>query len=354
MKYLFLDSNIFLNFYDFHDEDLDQLGKLVDLISGGEIQLFLTTQVCDEVKRNRDVRIREAYNKFANSKAAISMPVFCKHYDEYQSIRRAQNILDNLKSNLSKKLWKDIQEKKLKADKIIEDLFSVSTIIDSDAYLTVAIKRHRFGRPPGKKDRSYGDEINWEALLAGVLDEDGEFIVISEDGDYASAIDENSLKDYLVEEWSALHKNDIFLYKSLGRFFSEHDIKIELRIEQEKNELIRDLINSSNFLTTHDIVSKLNKYNSFTDDQLRGLSTALNENSQVRWIIKDQDINDFYTETILNRGDLFDPIDWDKIKKAIQGEDDMLNSDSELADLESKLDEQKALDMEEDSEDIPF
>ena len=245
MKLLFLDSNIFLNFYDFHDEDLTQLAKLVDFITAGEIKLFLTTQVCDEVKRHRETRLKSAYEKLVDSKPVLAMPPFCKHYGEYLNIKRAQKILDQLKSQLSKKLWGDIQKRTLKADIIIDGLVGASQVIDSDKYLPQAIQRYKFGRPPGKKDRSHGDEINWEALLAEV-DGVGEFIILSKDGDYAHAIDEHFLKDYLVDEWNEHHpESEIFFYRSLTQFFSEHDIEIELRVEQEKDDLVRGMIVSS-------------------------------------------------------------------------------------------------------------
>lgn len=349
MKLLFIDSNIFLNFYDFHDEDLTQLAKLVDFIKSGEIKLFLTSQVCDEIKRNREVRLKGAYGQFVDSKPILPMPPFCKHYEEYTDIKRVQNILDQLKALLSKKLWDDIQRHTLKADKVIQDLISVSQIIESDKYLSQSIRRHQLGRPPGKKDRSYGDEINWEALLAEAEGE-GEFILLSKDGDYAHPIDENLAKDYLVEEWSKAHPdNEIFFYKSLTRFFSEHDIKIELRVEQEKDSLVQGLINSPNFLTTHDLVSKLSKYSSFNDVQIKGLANALLENSQVRWIINDQDINSFYKEHLLPKSELFDFGTWTTIKSAIQKKDEITDTESEIESLEEKTKPEGV-----DSKDLPF
>ncbi len=352
MKLLFLDSNIFLNFYDFHDEDLTQLAKLVDAIKCGVLKLFLTTQVCDEIKRNREERLRIAYRKLVDSKPVLSMPPFCKHYDEYTDIKRAQNVLDQLKSELSKKLWEDIQKHTLKADQIISDLTSASTVIDSDKFLPQAIQRHQLGRPPGKKDRSYGDEVSWEALLSEVSG-DGEFIILSKDGDYAHPIDENLLKDYLADEWKTQHpENEIFFYRSLTQFFTEHDIKIELRVEQEKDGLVRSLINSPNFLATHDLVSKLSKYSSFSDDQVKGLANALLENSQVRWIIDDEDVNAFYKECLFPRSDLFTSDTWPRIRKLIQKEESESSVSSELDDLESKINGED--DGKIKPEDVPF
>lgn len=336
MKLLFIDSNILLNFYDFYDEDLDQLNKLADLIEAGEIKLFLTTQVLNEVKKNRDLRLKVAYEKFSNHKHEIPMPIFCKNYEEYSDIKKIHKILDKIKSKLSKKISIDIQSRQLKADFVIDLLIDKSVLIKSDKYLENAIKRHQFGRPPGKKDRSYGDEINWESLIAETTEE-GDFVIVSTDGDYASAVDEYELKDYLVDEWKENKKtNDIYFYRSLSSFFTEHDIKIELKIEQEKDSLIENLINSSNFLTTHGIISKLNKHASFNDEQIKGLANALIENQQVNWIATDADVNGFYKKCFADKSDKFEPELWLQIKNFIWPSDDDQNLDDEIKKLEDK------------------
>ena len=357
MKLLFIDANIFLNFYDFHDEDLVQLGKLVDLIKKKEIKLFLTKQVCNEIKKNRESRLGKAYGKFYESKYFLPMPVFCRHYEEYSDIARMQKIINRAKKNLSRKIWENIKNQELKADIVIKDLIGVSKIIDSDKYLEKAIKRYQFGRPPGKKDKSYGDEINWESLLAEVSDE-GEFIIISQDGDYSSAIDGNNLKVCLIDEWASDSKNkkEIFFYKSLSRFFNEHDIKIELLVEKEKDKLIAALITSSTYSTTHEVIMELNKYASFSDDQIKGLATALTGNSQVTDVIKDDDVNKFYQEYLVGKDDLFNLENWVIIKNLIWETEKKSETELEIQEIEKKYEEpqEEPQGQQIDVKDIPF
>ncbi|WP_108397815.1 PIN domain-containing protein [Devosia submarina] len=57
---LFIDTNVFLNFFHFSGEDLEELKKLTVLIDEGEIALWLPKQVCDEFHRNRDGKIKDA------------------------------------------------------------------------------------------------------------------------------------------------------------------------------------------------------------------------------------------------------------------------------------------------------
>ena len=59
--YVFIDSNIYLNFYDFAVEDLKELEKMKTAIGNGTMALFVTQQVVDEVWRNREEADRQDY-----------------------------------------------------------------------------------------------------------------------------------------------------------------------------------------------------------------------------------------------------------------------------------------------------
>lgn len=80
MKNLFIDSNIWLSLYHFTSDDLTQFEKLKDFLDK-DIRLWIPHQVYDEVLRNREAKIQDAFKKFEFSK--IQYPVFCRQYDEY-------------------------------------------------------------------------------------------------------------------------------------------------------------------------------------------------------------------------------------------------------------------------------
>jgi hypothetical protein len=50
---LFIDANVFLSFYRFSSDDLEQLEKLTVLVKTGRIRLWLPEHVVDEFYRNR-------------------------------------------------------------------------------------------------------------------------------------------------------------------------------------------------------------------------------------------------------------------------------------------------------------
>ena len=65
--------------------------------------------------------------------------------------------------------------------------------------------------------------------------------------------------------------------------------------ENYKKEIcIDELENSNSFSMTHTVVSKISKYNSWSENQIIRLCKAALYNSQVKWILKDIDISRFY------------------------------------------------------------
>ncbi len=240
---------------------------------------------------------------------------------------------------------KDIREKNLQADIIICDLFSNAEEIKSDEMLHKAIVRHRLGNPPGKKDSSYGDEINWESLLEKAEDK-GDFIFVSQDGDFSDPFDKKKLRKFLVDEWSVRKQHSkIFFYRTLGDFFREHDINIRLQENEEKNNLIDYLINSKSFWDTHEIIRKLSKLGSFSDEQTKALTTALLSNNQVNWISEDEDIKTFYDNLLSDKSNLFDESTWKEIS-------DLIFDDEK--DLSNEIEEIFRTTDEIEKDDIPF
>lgn len=347
VKHVFIDSNIFLDFYRLGKEDLEKLNQLIDLIKGGEIKIYLTKQVYDEFFRNREDTFEKTYNEFLDSKIDIRMNSIFKNYPEYQQITVLKRYLEKIKSNLGQKIESDVNSRTLVADKIVRKIFDASEFIDSDKFLKKAIIRHRLGNPPGKKNDSYGDEINWEVLLK-VVPRNERLIIISTDSDYESSISKR-INSYLEAEWTKNKKSKIYLYKSLGDFFKEHDITIDFEIERDKDSLIESLINSSSFTNTHEVVRRLSKYNSFSDDQIKGLSTALLGNTQVKWLAGDEDVKNFYKNNFLSRSDIFESEVWSELESIIFVDPAQVNKDVEniISSLNNNVEEIN-------SNDIPF
>jgi hypothetical protein len=57
---LFIDTNVYLSFYAFSQDDLTRLQRLAEQVERGEVQIFKTSQLEDEFRRNRENKIHSA------------------------------------------------------------------------------------------------------------------------------------------------------------------------------------------------------------------------------------------------------------------------------------------------------
>ncbi len=289
MKNLFIDSNIWLSLYHFTNDDLVQFSKLKEL-NGKSIKIFIPQQVYDEVNRNREAKLKDALRAFEVQ--TIKIPVFCKEYEEYTNFNNDYTGLLRRQKEWKRKINTDIQNKNLPADKTIYSFFDVSDLLECNLVIERAYMRYRIGNPPGK-DNKYGDAINWECLLDTVPNGE-DLYLISSDKDYRSEIFEDKINPFLENEWKSKKKSNIFFYKNLVSFLNEHFKDIKLEAEQEKQNLITRLNESYNFECTHGIIAMLGQYTGWTEEQIEDICKAAEDNAQVRWIIKDTDVFNFY------------------------------------------------------------
>lgn len=309
---LFIDTNIFLSFFHFASDDLEEIHKLAVLIKEKKVTLWLPEQVKDEFYRNRDNKLKDTNKKILELNFKPQFPQIFKDYDEYNDIVKILHGYNHALSSIKNQIEKDIIEQNLKADNVIKELFVEPTklINTTSEILQEASARKIIGNPPGKGD-SYGDEIIWESLLKA-LPENEDLFGITDDNDYYSLLNKEEIKDFLRIEWQKKKNSDIRIYKRLSEFFKEFYPQIQLATELEKEILIEDLVNSTNFSNTHCAISKLNTISDFNQLQVNELVSACLNNDQIRWIIKDSDVNYFYTKLVKN---FFELIEHDALEE---------------------------------------
>jgi len=305
LKNLFIDTNVFLSFYHFSNDDLEELNKLVVLLESKDIILWLPQQVKDEFHRNRENKISDSMKKIREQKFKPQFPQICKDYEEYSEIRELTDTYKEKLSSLIDKADADTNSKTLKADLKIKKLFEKSKIIDTTQSLVdKAMLRVTIGNPPGK-DGSTGDAINWEALLENINDEQDLYIV-ADDQDYYSKLDNEQLKDFLKDEWTEKKSTDIIFFRRLSQFFKEYYPHIKFAIELEREHAVKDLINSNTFATTHRAIAKLDEFSEFTKSEVNELMQVTLSNSQISSIIRDTDVDNFYTKLYNANTELID------------------------------------------------
>lgn len=302
---VFLDTNIFLSFYHLTNDDLEELRKLKVLLEKQKVVLYLPLQTVDEYWRNRENKIATALKSLKDQNLKFQFPVLCKDYQEYDALRDLQQELAKQHSSLVKRITDDIESNSLKADIVIAELFSKATRVEiSQPIVDKARFRMSVGNPPGK-DGSLGDAVNWEALLLTVPDGE-DLYLIADDRDYFSALNENKPKEFLVREWDTKKHANIFFYRRLTPFFSEHYPDIKLASELEKEMAVQQLVTSGNFMTTHGAIAKLSGFENFSEPQVREIADAALLNSQVNWILGDDDVHEFMKKFVSEYKDKLD------------------------------------------------
>ena len=290
--HVFIDTNILLNFFHFSKDEIDALNDVFASHEHGSAKVHLTRQVCDEFRRNREVKIKDALKRFKEVKFAAQLPSFMKGYDEYDEIKKLSSELQKRSKSIIEKVNADITAGTLLADRLIGEIFARSEIIETTREIyDKATMRMAIGNPPGKNN-SIGDAINWTMLLESVPN--GEDLhVISEDGDFYSALNEEAVNPFLEEEWKQEKESSLHVYRTLSMFMSEHFDGVAFSFDKNKEALIDDLKYTGSFAMTHELIGKLEVYSYFSQKEVERILSAAVDNNQFGRIVTDSDVSDF-------------------------------------------------------------
>ncbi len=303
---LYIDTNIYLTFFHFSNEDLKELKKLIALINTGNIVLFLPEQTKNEFYRNREVKISDSLDKLRATKLANQFPMICHAYYEYDLMKKAIKEFDKSKSKLLDKLQHDAENSSLLADDVLNQLLSKAVLIETTKeILKSAVTRFEIGNPPGK-DKSYGDAINWISLLEKVPKKQ-DLYFISEDKDYYSKLNENNFNNYLIKEWKELKNSKLIYYKRLSEFFKSLYPDIEISSETEKEIIIKNLSEAYTFANAKSVIGRLQSFDNFSIKQLNEITRAFSTNSQIYWIDTDYVVSSARSGIIESNKDKIDP-----------------------------------------------
>ncbi len=303
---LFIDTNILLSFYSLNQEDLAELSKLIDAIERQQITLLLTEQLVDEFNRNREQRIEGAIKSFRSQTFNPQFPQLCEDYPEVEVLRGSLKQYEQAHAALNDRILTDIKAKNLKADLLIQSLFSAGKKLVADRDI---LDRARFrmgvGNPPGKNN-SLGDAINWECLLDETPAGEDLFFITG-DKDYCSALNDDEFSDFLLNEWHHKKQTKICFYKRLSGFCKEQFPEIAIASVRDKEFLIRDLVNSQSIADTQKAIAKLSYYQEFTAAQVNTIVAAAISNRQVVWSIEDDRVRSFLASVVATNERYLDP-----------------------------------------------
>ena len=291
---MFIDSNIYLRFFAYAEDALEELEKFQALAEAKKIEIYLTEQVQDEVSRNREAEISRAVARFQKSALPPEIPRFAIHTAEAKALVKQSKKSAEAKSALAQKISDEIKNGDLRADQLIDQLAEHSTILAvSDKQIDRARFRREVGNPPGKPE-TLGDQINWECLL-DVVPENTDLHIVSTDEDFFSKLVGTMPSQFLIDEWGSENGGSLEVYKSLSSFAKKHFPDIKLPIDVVKSDAITKLIKSGNFARTHSQIARLQKiFDELNFEEAMLLLQAMIDNPQIKWIADDEDVKDFY------------------------------------------------------------
>lgn len=344
--HLFVDTNVFLNFYSYAKDDLGQLKKLIEHLNADGISLHLPKHVLNELERNRETKLKTSADQFKKDSFPTAIPRHMQDYTQAKVYLDAVDTAVKARVMMINQAAAEATSKTLAADKVLEDLVGKANVYeDEDMIFARAIQRMQKGNPPGKNG-SVGDQYNWEFLIEKVPNED--LHIVSKDGDYSSALNTGLPHPFLEKEWKQRKNANLHFYSEIRPFLDRYLTVIEdeavavvvtanepapaseqappsaqelepvvappqsLQLVQsvmapnpEKTAAIAALIQSSSFADTHAAIAKLEELRSTlsTEDAERLLDAAIN-NSQISWVASDSDVYAFFTALLNEHTDV--------------------------------------------------
>jgi len=315
---LFIDTCIFLSFYHFSKDDLEELKKLKLFIDKGKVILVLPEQVINEFNRRRDGIVAKSIAGLAKQHVSVQLPRFSEEFKENEELLDLLEKASKAQSALLAASKSAAEARALLADKVIDALFASATIVKlEDKTYERARKRNALGNPPGECG-NLGDAVCWECLLSTV--QQGENIhLVSVDHHYRSALNEAGFSPFLRAEWERLKSSKVLYYESLSELFKAKfpDIKLSDEDEREKDVLVRELQLSSSYSNSHAVIGKLGRFDDFSRKQANDILLAAITNDQVFWILTDPDVKDFLTALVETYEDELDPANLKAFRKRL-------------------------------------
>jgi len=246
-KLLFIDTNIYLDFYRIRNEVKIPFLAHLEAIKDS---LITTDQVEMEFKKNRQVAILEGMKEL-KAPNKISVPGVLRQ-------DKSARALDKDVQNITSRIWKlntrlkNVLENPSQSDKVyqaLQRLFKKKR--DIDLYRKskkryeireLAQKRFMLGYPPRKmNDTSMGDAINWEWLVHIAIQRNTDIWIVSRDGDYGIVQGgKGFINDWLRQEFKErVHKKrNVTLCSRLSQALKEFEIPVTAEEELEEEKIV--------------------------------------------------------------------------------------------------------------------
>lgn len=137
--------------------------------------------------------------------------------------------------------------------------------------------------------------------------------------DYSEGSELDQLVKSIIDRTAANEKLESIHFSNKEEVKDEGIKNPKSEDEKKKESLILALDNSANFANTHTIISEMEQYHNWSEEQAKSLFRIGVQNSQVNWILKDEDVSGFYTNLLTQYG--FGDDYAEEIKEVLESED---------------------------------
>jgi len=247
-KLLFIDTNIWLDFYRARNDAGLALLKHVEAVSDS---IIVSYQLEIEFKKNRQTAILEGMQEL-KAPAQIPRPAIFSDAKSTQVLNRSLKEADRRVKNLKARLTKALENPSgndpvyQACQRIFHKTDSLSLVRTDKQKIAIrrlAFRRFLHGCPPRKKnDTSFGDAFNWEWMIHCAKKENAELVIVSRDSDYGATFDSNVyVNDHLRQEFSerVSKKRKLLLYTRLSEALKHFSVPVTEKEVQAETEIVK-------------------------------------------------------------------------------------------------------------------
>jgi len=249
--YIFIDTNILLDFYRIRRTDISM--KYLEEIEKHKDLIISTSQVEMEYKKNRQSAILESIGEVKKiNNVNLSVPAIISNAKAVEMIKKSKKDIDDQQKKLKERIEKILKSPNTydPVFKMLQKVFSHNSPINLNrenmqrfTIRRLALKRFILGYPPRKStDNSIGDAINWEWIIKVAETTNKHIIIVTRDTDFG-AIHENEsyLNDWLKQEFQQRisRRRKLILTDKLSTAFTHVEIPVTQEMVEEEENVIK-------------------------------------------------------------------------------------------------------------------
>jgi hypothetical protein len=251
-KLLFVDTNIWLDFYRARNEiNLEFLNKMEKIAD----KIIVTYQLESEFKKNRQAAILEGLRDLKAPTQVPRLGIFSDLKATRKMTRMVKDVEKSVKS-LKGKLQKVLANPAAHDPvyKACQRIFHKDDelVLRRNDVLRHSIRRRAFKRflhgcPPKKeRDTSFGDAFNWEWMIHCANCRAAELVIVSRDSDYGISLENESyINDHLRQEFSerVSRKRKLLLYTKLSDALKHFEVPVSPEATKAESDLVEESTN---------------------------------------------------------------------------------------------------------------